>query len=172
MFLWDDLSLATSSWVRIAWARTQANEDWRERGLAVAGHALIDLVTITGLATGLMVMTHWPDDASFGSEWKNFADSGEILGVLTALGCTLLQWPAWWRADRSGKLASIDTIRADSGLLTRFWVANVALLLGLPWMGVSSADFVATLALIVLRTAWTVWFDASAERSAGQLTPG
>lgn len=165
IFLWDDLGLAASSWARTAWAHTKAHEGWLERGTAVVGHAIIDSVTIVGLAAGLIVMTPWPDGETFGHACARYLGSGELIGVITALGFTLMQWPAWWRADRSGELADIDQIRDRSGLLMRYRVANIALLLGLPFMGGSSADLAATLALVVLRTAWTVWFDARAERA-------
>jgi hypothetical protein len=163
VFLWDDLCLAKSTWVRTAWARTKANEGWLERGIAIFGHAMLDLVTIAALVAILIVMMPWPDGETFGPVWeRNFGLREFGIGAITALSLTLIQWPAWWRADRSGELPDIDAIRGDSRLLTRYWVGNVALLLGLPFLGGGDADFAATLILIGLRTAWTVWFDGRA----------
>ena len=134
------------------------------RGTAVVGHAFLDVVTIAALVTVLMVMLPWHDgEIFFGPAWERSFGSREFnLVAIMTLCLTLMQWPAWWRADRSGNLPDIDAIRDGSGLLTRFLVANFALLLGLPWLGGGAADLVATLALVGLRTAWTVWFDARA----------
>ena len=163
VFLFDDLCLAASSWVRTCWARTKANEGWLERSIAIAGHAALDLVTLAALASILIVMMPWPDGVTFGPAWQNNFNPREFAnGAVTAAALTLIQWPAWWRADRSGELAGIDAVRGGSRLLTRYWVANVALLLGLPWLGASTADLAATLILVVLRTAWIVWFDRRA----------
>ena len=128
VFLWDDLCLAGSSWVRIGWARTEGNEDSAERSIAIACHAFLDRVTISALLAALLVMMPWwPDGESFGSaverdfRWREF---GAVAAMTLCLRLT--QWPAWRRADRSGDLPDIDAIRDGSQLLTRFWVANLA----------------------------------------------
>lgn len=153
VLLADDLWCAAGTWLRTGWSRTVAGEGVGERAIAIGGHALLDLVTVGALAASVVMML--PQGAL-----ARLDLAGLGLGIGAGAVIALVALAAGFRRDRAGGLPTIDAIRRESRVLTRFLLFSAACIAVLPWTLVDGAPTqAAAAALVVLRTGWVVALD-------------
>lgn len=153
VLLADDLWCATGTWLRTGWARTAAGEGIGERAIAIAGHALLDLVTVGALAVSVLLML--PEGGLARLDLHGLG-----LGIGAGALIALLALAAGFPRDRAGGLPDIDAIRRESRVLTRFLMFAAACAAVLPWTASDGAPTQGAAALLVLlRTGWVVLLD-------------